>query len=48
MTHNNNPAGSGYGVPRPFTFDRVVRILFSIAALLAAVWLIDIRCFCRF
>ena len=42
MTHNNNPAGSGYGVPRPFTFDRVVRILFSIAALLAAVWLIDI------
>ena len=42
MTHNNNPAGSGYGVPRPFTFDRVVRILFSIAALLAAVWLIGI------
>ncbi len=42
MTDNNNPAGSGYGVPRPFTFDRVVRILFSIAALLAAVWLIDI------
>lgn len=27
---------------RPFTFDRVIRLLLSVAALLAAVWLIDL------
>lgn len=35
-THNQAPA------PRPYTFDRVVRILIGLATLIAAIWLIDV------
>lgn len=44
IMHNNSQEGyrAGSGQPRPYTFDRVVRILISIALLLAVIWLVDI------
>lgn len=41
-TTPTTPAPATPHTPRPFTFDRVVRMLITVAAILAAVWLVNI------
>ena len=41
---------SEHNIREPYTFDRVVRIIFSIAGIVAAIVLLNClkACFCRF
>lgn len=42
MTKDPNITAAGDSARRPFTFDRVVRLLITIVTIMAALWLIDV------